>query len=29
MNDSAVKLAFADNRERFDRLDSVRTTVLP
>ena len=23
MNDSAVKLAFADNRERFDRLDSV------
>ena len=22
MNDSAVKLAFADNRERFDRLDS-------
>ena len=24
MNDSAVKLAFADNRERFDRLDSVK-----
>ena len=24
MNDSAVKLAFADNRERYDRLDSVK-----
>lgn len=24
MNDSVVKLAFADNRERFDRLDSVK-----
>ena len=24
MNDSAVKLAFADNRDRFDRLDSVK-----
>lgn len=24
MNDSAVKPAFADNRERFDRLDSVK-----
>ena len=24
MNDSAVKLAFADNREHFDRLDSVK-----
>ena len=24
MNDSAVKLAFADNRERFDRLDSIK-----
>ena len=24
MNDSAAKLAFADNRERFDRLDSVK-----
>ena len=24
MNDSAVTLAFADNRERFDRLDSVK-----
>ena len=24
MNDSAVKLAFADNRERFDRLDAVK-----
>jgi len=24
MNDSAVKLAFADNHERFDRLDSVK-----
>lgn len=24
MNDSTVKLAFADNRERFDRLDSVK-----
>ena len=24
MNDSAVMLAFADNRERFDRLDSVK-----
>lgn len=24
MNDSAVKLAFADNRERFDQLDSVK-----
>lgn len=24
MNDSAVKLAFADSRERFDRLDSVK-----
>ena len=24
MNNSAVKLAFADNRERFDRLDSVK-----
>ena len=24
MNDSAVKLAFADNRERFGRLDSVK-----
>ena len=24
MNDSAVKLAFAHNRERFDRLDSVK-----
>lgn len=24
MNDSAVKLAFADNRNRFDRLDSVK-----
>ncbi|QTB92036.1 long-chain fatty acid--CoA ligase [Bifidobacterium saguini] len=24
MNDSAVKLAVADNRERFDRLDSVK-----
>ena len=24
MNDSAGKLAFADNRERFDRLDSVK-----
>lgn len=24
INDSAVKLAFADNRERFDRLDSVK-----
>ncbi len=24
MNDSAVNLAFADNRERFDRLDSVK-----
>lgn len=24
MNDSAVKLAFADNRKRFDRLDSVK-----
>lgn len=24
MNDSAIKLAFADNRERFDRLDSVK-----
>ena len=24
MNDAAVKLAFADNRERFDRLDSVK-----
>ncbi|KAB7120103.1 long-chain fatty acid--CoA ligase [Bifidobacterium longum] len=24
MNDSEVKLAFADNRERFDRLDSVK-----
>ena len=24
MNDSAVKLAFADNRQRFDRLDSVK-----
>ena len=24
MNDSSVKLAFADNRERFDRLDSVK-----
>ena len=24
MNDSAVKLAFADNRESFDRLDSVK-----
>ena len=24
MNDSAVKLTFADNRERFDRLDSVK-----
>ena len=24
MNDSAVKLAFADNRERFNRLDSVK-----
>ena len=24
MNDSAVKLAFADNRERFDRLDSFK-----
>ena len=24
MNDSAVKLAFSDNRERFDRLDSVK-----
>lgn len=24
MNDSAVKLAFADNRGRFDRLDSVK-----
>ena len=24
MNDSAVKLAFADNRERLDRLDSVK-----
>ena len=24
LNDSAVKLAFADNRERFDRLDSVK-----
>lgn len=24
MNDSAVKLAFADNRERYDQLDSVK-----
>ena len=24
MNDSAVKLTFADNRERYDRLDSVK-----
>lgn len=24
INDSAVKLAFADNRERYDRLDSVK-----
>ena len=24
MNDSVIKLAFADNRERFDRLDSVK-----
>lgn len=24
MNDSAVKLVFADNRERYDRLDSVK-----
>ena len=24
MNDSAVKLAFADNRERYDRLESVK-----
>ena len=29
MNDSAVKLAFADNRERYDRLDSVKDHFPP
>ena len=29
MNDSAVKLAFADNRERYDRLDSVKDHCPP